>query len=122
MKCVCPSCGITHESSLWEQLTPRHQEIVQLLFKGVSEIKEIAKILNITSRTVKAHLGHMYKMAEIDGKLYYSKARLVFLLSKERDAWRKGTDTVPETNSLYVGGRLQGDRDKETFGEVNAVN
>lgn len=47
------------ENGVWrERLTPREQEVAMALAKGASN-KEIARQLDITERTVKAHVGAM---------------------------------------------------------------
>jgi two-component system, NarL family, nitrate/nitrite response regulator NarL len=55
------------DSSL-DRITPRERQIVQLLSSGASN-KEIAKNLNVTERTVKAHLTAIFRKLGISGRL-----------------------------------------------------
>jgi DNA-binding NarL/FixJ family response regulator len=51
-----------------ERITPRERQIVHLLSAGASN-KEIAKRLDVTERTVKAHLTAIFKKLGISGRL-----------------------------------------------------
>ncbi len=51
-----------------ERVTPREREIVDLLSAGASN-KEIAKRLNVTERTVKAHLTAIFRKLGLSGRL-----------------------------------------------------
>lgn len=51
-----------------ERVTPRERQIVELLSAGASN-KEIAKRLNVTERTVKAHLTAIFRKLGISGRL-----------------------------------------------------
>lgn len=51
-----------------ERVTPRERQIVELLSVGASN-KEIAKRLNVTERTVKAHLTAIFRKLGISGRL-----------------------------------------------------
>jgi RNA polymerase sigma factor (sigma-70 family) len=51
-----------------ERVTPRERQIVELLSAGASN-KEIAKRLNVTERTVKAHLTAIFRKLGITGRL-----------------------------------------------------
>jgi DNA-binding NarL/FixJ family response regulator len=51
-----------------ERVTPRERQIVDLLSAGASN-KEIAKRLNVTERTVKAHLTAIFRKLGISGRL-----------------------------------------------------
>ena len=51
-----------------DRITPREREIVHLLSAGASN-KEIAKKLNVTERTVKAHLTAVFRKLGISGRL-----------------------------------------------------
>lgn len=51
-----------------ERVTPRERQIVELLSAGASN-KEIAKHLNVTERTVKAHLTAIFRKLGISGRL-----------------------------------------------------
>jgi DNA-binding NarL/FixJ family response regulator len=51
-----------------ERVTPRERQIVELLSAGASN-KEIAKRLNVTERTVKAHLTSIFRKLGISGRL-----------------------------------------------------
>jgi two-component system, NarL family, nitrate/nitrite response regulator NarL len=54
--------------STLDRITPRERQIVQLLSSGASN-KEIAKKLNVTERTVKAHLTAIFRKLGISGRL-----------------------------------------------------
>jgi len=51
-----------------ERVTPRERQIVDLLSAGASN-KEIAKRLNVTERTVKAHLTAIFRKLGLAGRL-----------------------------------------------------
>ena len=51
-----------------ERVTPRERQIVDLLSVGASN-KEIAKRLNVTERTVKAHLTAIFRKLGLSGRL-----------------------------------------------------
>jgi DNA-binding NarL/FixJ family response regulator len=51
-----------------ERVTPRERQIVDLLSAGASN-KEIAKRLNVTERTVKAHLTAIFRKLGLSGRL-----------------------------------------------------
>lgn len=51
-----------------DDLTDREKEVAQLIASGVSN-KEIASQLDITERTVKAHLNTIYKKTNTSGRL-----------------------------------------------------
>jgi DNA-binding NarL/FixJ family response regulator len=51
-----------------ERVTPRERQIVELLSAGASN-KEIAKQLNVTERTVKAHLTAIFRKLGLSGRL-----------------------------------------------------
>jgi DNA-binding NarL/FixJ family response regulator len=51
-----------------KRVTPREREIVDLLSVGASN-KEIAKRLNVTERTVKAHLTAIFRKLGLSGRL-----------------------------------------------------
>ncbi|HEV8582963.1 MAG TPA: response regulator transcription factor [Thermoanaerobaculia bacterium] len=49
-------------------LTPREQEILHLLCRGLRN-KEIAKNVSISESTVKVHLRHIYEKLKVNGRL-----------------------------------------------------
>jgi DNA-binding NarL/FixJ family response regulator len=51
-----------------KRITPRERQIVELLSGGASN-KEIAKRLNVTERTVKAHLTAIFRKLGLSGRL-----------------------------------------------------
>jgi two-component system, NarL family, nitrate/nitrite response regulator NarL len=51
-----------------QRVTPRERQIVDLLSAGASN-KEIAKRLNVTERTVKAHLTAIFRKLGLSGRL-----------------------------------------------------
>ena len=56
------------DTSAFDSLTPREREIALLVGEGVSN-KIIARRLDITERTVKAHLGAVFSKLGIPGRL-----------------------------------------------------
>jgi len=64
-----------------DRITPRERQIVQLLSAGASN-KDIAKRLNVTERTVKAHLTAVFKKLGISGRLQLA----LFVLEHSRSA------------------------------------
>jgi two-component system nitrate/nitrite response regulator NarL len=64
-----------------DRITPREREIVHLLSAGASN-KEIAKRLNVTERTVKAHLTAVFRKLGISGRLQLA----LFVLEHSRFA------------------------------------
>jgi len=58
-------------------LTPRQQEIANLLLQGMSN-KEIARALGIQPNTVKVHLSEIYGRLEVT-----SRGKLVSKLSRQ---------------------------------------
>lgn len=61
------------------QLTPREIEVAQAVGRGASN-KEVAELLEITERTVKAHLGSIFEKLGVRDRLQL----LLFLSRKER--------------------------------------
>jgi two-component system nitrate/nitrite response regulator NarL len=53
----------------FDRLTPREREIVQLLGNGASN-KEIASALNVTEKTVKAHMTSIFRKLGISDRLH----------------------------------------------------
>jgi two-component system, NarL family, nitrate/nitrite response regulator NarL len=74
-----------------ERITPRERQIVQLLSAGASN-KEIAKQLNVTERTVKAHLTAIFRKLGISGRLQLA----LFVLEHSRPGGP--SDTGPKFN------------------------
>jgi two-component system nitrate/nitrite response regulator NarL len=64
-----------------DRITPRERQIVQLLGAGASN-KEIASRLNVTERTVKAHLTAVFKKLGISGRLQLA----LFVLEHSRSS------------------------------------
>ncbi|MCP3852568.1 MAG: response regulator transcription factor [Gammaproteobacteria bacterium] len=62
------SSSIDEEQSFYQLLTPREQEIAQKILTGLQN-KLIADELDITERTVKAHLSTIYKKLEVRNRL-----------------------------------------------------
>ena len=68
-----------------DQLTPRQREIVGLIAGGGSN-KEIASLLNIAERTVKAHLTETYRKLGLSDRLrlcLFVKDRCPYLIHRE---------------------------------------
>lgn len=60
----------THQAeSLLDQLTQREREVAVEAAKGLSN-KEIARILDITERTVKAHLASIFERLKVKDRLH----------------------------------------------------
>ncbi|WP_047534074.1 helix-turn-helix transcriptional regulator [Methylotenera sp. N17] len=59
----------SHVNSLLNQLTQREKEVAVEAAKGLSN-KEIARILNITDRTVKAHLASIFEQLKVKDRLH----------------------------------------------------
>lgn len=51
-----------------QSLTPKEQDVAHLVAQGKSN-KELAQALNITERTVKAHLTHIYEKLQVSDRL-----------------------------------------------------
>ncbi len=58
-----------HVNDLMSQLTQREQQVAVEAAKGLSN-KEIARILNITDRTVKAHLASIFEQLKVKDRLH----------------------------------------------------
>jgi DNA-binding CsgD family transcriptional regulator len=77
------------------RFTPRETDVLRTLERGVSNTKEIARIVGMKEGTVKSHLMNMYKKEHV-----HSRASLLAkLLREERKEelpvqysfqWRKG--------------------------------
>lgn len=55
------------ESLIQDRLSPREQQVVQLIVRGFSNL-EIASRLGITEATVKAHLTHIFQKLALRGR------------------------------------------------------
>jgi len=62
------------------KLSPRQQEIMQLLAQGLSN-KEIAHILGITEGTIRVHLSSIFKAIKVSNR---TEATLWYLLRKDK--------------------------------------
>ena len=60
-----------------EQLTPRDKEIVILLLQGCTN-GEIAKELNVSERTIKAHFNKMFQIYYITSGIKRVKLAVLF--------------------------------------------
>jgi len=67
----------TPSSSRLEKLTPREHQVATLIAEGACN-KEIARQLNITERTVKAHLSELFRDLQVSDRL-----QLAVLLNRE---------------------------------------
>ena len=61
-------------NEIFSVLTHREIEVIEMVYKGVDNLS-ISKALNITSRTVKAHMGAIYRKLEVHDRFQL----LVFL-------------------------------------------
>jgi len=59
----------SHVNDLMSQLTQREKQVAVEAAKGLSN-KEIARILNITDRTVKAHLASIFEQLKVKDRLH----------------------------------------------------
>ena len=75
-----------HIAELTKKLTAREREVALEAAKGLSN-KQIARNLDITERTVKAHLKHVFERLQVRDRL-----QLALLLSERRSADRPQTD------------------------------
>jgi len=71
-----------HIAELTAKLTPREKEVALEAARGLSN-KQIARDLDITERTVKAHLKHIFERLKVKDRL-----QLALLLSERRSADR----------------------------------
>jgi len=60
--------GVTQEDNSDQGLTPRENEILDLLSKGLLQ-KEIAERLNISYWTVQTHIGRLYKKLHVNSSI-----------------------------------------------------
>lgn len=72
-----------HIAELTGKLTPREKEVALEAARGLSN-KQIARDLNITERTIKAHLKHIFERLNVKDRL-----QLALLLSERRSADRQ---------------------------------
>lgn len=72
-----------HIAELTSKLTTREREVALEAAKGLSN-KQIARNLDITERTVKAHLKHVFERLQVRDRL-----QLALLLSERRSAGRQ---------------------------------
>lgn len=63
------STNSQHVESLLSQLTQREREVAVQAAKGLSN-KEIARVLSITERTVKAHLASIFERLNVKDRLH----------------------------------------------------
>lgn len=76
-----PSRGAsTSRSDIERHLSPRQQEIMQLLAQGLSN-KEIANILGITEGTIRVHLSAIFKAIKVSNR---TEATLWYLLRQNK--------------------------------------
>lgn len=72
--------GPTTRSDIERHLSPRQQEIMQLLAQGLSN-KEIANILGITEGTIRVHLSAIFKAIKVSNR---TEATLWYLLRQNK--------------------------------------
>jgi two-component system, NarL family, nitrate/nitrite response regulator NarL len=85
-----------------ERLTLRQREVAESIAKGASN-KEIARRLNVTERTVKAHLTEMFRHVGV-----YDRLHLALLLNDVRGAdfeLRAAGDLLPEPKVVVAEAR-----------------
>lgn len=71
-----------HRDRRLDRLTPRQREVVRLIGGGASN-KEIASQLNVTERTVKAHLTAIFRKIGVSDRL-----RLALFVTEQKSATR----------------------------------
>ncbi|MGX5915141.1 LuxR C-terminal-related transcriptional regulator [Aliidiomarina sp. Khilg15.8] len=74
------STGHSARSDIERHLSPRQQEIMQLLAQGLSN-KEIANILGITEGTIRVHLSAIFKAIKVSNR---TEATLWYLLRQNK--------------------------------------
>ncbi|WP_113908323.1 LuxR C-terminal-related transcriptional regulator [Aliidiomarina celeris] len=72
----------SYRSDAERKLSPRQQEIMQLLAQGLSN-KEIANILGITEGTIRVHLSSIFKAIKVSNR---TEATLWYLLRQNKVA------------------------------------
>ena len=77
---VQPRGTNTVRSDIERHLSPRQQEIMQLLAQGLSN-KEIANILGITEGTIRVHLSAIFKAIKVSNR---TEATLWYLLRQNK--------------------------------------
>jgi len=75
----------TRDARRLASLTPRQREVADAISRGESN-KEIARRLNVTVRTVKAHLTETYRCVGVMDRL-----KLALLLNDAPEAWLEAT-------------------------------
>ena len=78
--------GRTHDQRRLARLTPRQREVTNAISRGENN-KEIARQLNMTVRTVKAHLTEIFRRVEVMDRL-----QLGLLLNDAPEAWDDAND------------------------------
>jgi DNA-binding CsgD family transcriptional regulator len=71
------------QMSLWSRLTPRQAEVCELLIQGYKH-GQIAELLNISLRTVKAHFERIFNALELRNKNYLRYIQAAALLTYDR--------------------------------------
>lgn len=91
-------------TSLVELLTPREQEVMQLVMDGISN-REIAELLFLTKGTVKTYVTRIYRKLNVRSRVQaIARARdLNFLIQKPDVAASMSTGQLPEPINPYKG-------------------
>lgn len=79
-----PAARVEGYAELRHSLTPREQEVLQLLARGLSN-KEIADSLTITSETVKTHLKNIFGKLKVDRRMKAAAIAKTIGLLDDRD-------------------------------------
>ncbi|MEX1058506.1 MAG: response regulator transcription factor [Natronospirillum sp.] len=69
MAAAAPRSGVETESPLLAQLTDREGEVARCVQAGLSN-KEVARKLDITERTVKAHMGEIFQKLSVRDRVH----------------------------------------------------
>lgn len=103
-------------TSLVELLTPREQEVMQLIIEGKTN-REIAEILVLAETTVKSYNRNMYKKLKVRSRVQaIARARdLDFVIKKPDESISLGTGHLPEPDNPYKGLRAFQAADSQNF-------
>lgn len=103
-------------TSLVELLTPREQEVMQLIISGKTN-REIAEILVLAETTIKSYIRNIYKKLKVRSRVQaIARARdLDFVIKKPVASISLGTGRLPEPENPYKGLRAFQAADSQDF-------
>ncbi len=107
---------ITPTTNLVELLTPREQEVMQLIIGGKSN-REIADILVLTEGTVKQYIKAIYRKLKVRSRVQaIARARdLNFVIQKPKTSSTLPTGNLPEPENPYKGLRAFQSADAQDY-------